>query len=195
MTKIARLVLALMLLPVMLPLVQAGTTFIGGVFNLAQVGGASITLGSKTSANSLPVVIASDQGAIAVTGTFFQGTQPVSFGQGNIFSVSLSSISSVVAQLGMPHSNNIPTQTAVGCTTSSGQLLAGNPNRVGLECDSDANNTDRVFLNYGTVAAANTMKRLELGASWQPPVVSTVAIQCLSASGTQNIRCIEYSAL
>lgn len=32
--------------------------------NLNQVGGAAITLGSKTSANSLPVVIASDQGAV-----------------------------------------------------------------------------------------------------------------------------------
>ncbi|HKT72604.1 MAG TPA: hypothetical protein VJQ47_06910 [Steroidobacteraceae bacterium] len=32
--------------------------------NLNQVGGSAITLGSKTSANSLPVVIASDQGAV-----------------------------------------------------------------------------------------------------------------------------------
>lgn len=36
------------------------------------------TLGSKVSASSTPVVIASDQASIPVTGTFFQGTQPVS---------------------------------------------------------------------------------------------------------------------
>jgi hypothetical protein len=35
-------------------------------------------LGSKVSASSLPVVIASDQGAVAVSGTFWQTTQPVS---------------------------------------------------------------------------------------------------------------------
>lgn len=35
-------------------------------------------LGSKTSANSVPVVIASDQGAVPVSGTFWQATQPVS---------------------------------------------------------------------------------------------------------------------
>lgn len=35
-------------------------------------------LGSKTSANSIPVVVASDQGAVAVSGTFWQTTQPVS---------------------------------------------------------------------------------------------------------------------
>jgi len=37
-----------------------------------------VTTGAKTSANSFPVVIASDQAALAVTGTFFQATQPVS---------------------------------------------------------------------------------------------------------------------
>src|SRR6185437_673191 len=37
-----------------------------------------VTAVAKTSANSFPVVIASDQAALAVTGTFFQATQPVS---------------------------------------------------------------------------------------------------------------------
>lgn len=46
--------------------------------NIAQVGSASISLGQKTSANSFPVVLPSDQGALAVTGTFWQATQPVS---------------------------------------------------------------------------------------------------------------------
>lgn len=46
--------------------------------NLGQVGGASITLGQKTMANSIPIAIASDQSALPVTGTFFQATQPVS---------------------------------------------------------------------------------------------------------------------
>lgn len=36
------------------------------------------TLGQKTSANSTPVVLSSDQSAIPVTGTFWQATQPVS---------------------------------------------------------------------------------------------------------------------
>jgi hypothetical protein len=36
------------------------------------------SLGQKTSTNSVPVVIASDQSSLAVTGTFFQSIQPVS---------------------------------------------------------------------------------------------------------------------
>lgn len=37
-----------------------------------------ILMGSQTGANSLAVVLASDQAALAVTGTFFQATQPIS---------------------------------------------------------------------------------------------------------------------
>lgn len=41
----------------------------GGNVNITEVGGASINLGSTTSANSFPVVIASDQAPIPITGT------------------------------------------------------------------------------------------------------------------------------
>lgn len=76
----------------------------GGNVNLTQVGGSSIAIGQATESASLPVVIASNQSAVpvsgsvtatqatgtnlhvvvdsapttAVTGTFFQATQPVS---------------------------------------------------------------------------------------------------------------------
>lgn len=46
--------------------------------NLTQVNGVAISLGQKTMANSLPIVIASDQTAVPVSGTFWQATQPVS---------------------------------------------------------------------------------------------------------------------
>lgn len=53
------------------------------VFQLDLGGSASgseilITAGHQTMAGSMPVVIASDQAPIPVTGTFFQSTQPVS---------------------------------------------------------------------------------------------------------------------
>ena len=46
--------------------------------NITQVGGANISEGQKAMAASVPVVVASDQTGIPVTGTFYQGTQPVS---------------------------------------------------------------------------------------------------------------------
>jgi hypothetical protein len=46
--------------------------------DIKTVAGTAITLGQKAMAASLPVVIASDQGAVPVSGTFWQSTQPVS---------------------------------------------------------------------------------------------------------------------
>jgi len=47
--------------------------------NIAQFGGTAVTLGSKLSVSSMPVVIASDQGAVPVSGTVaISGTVPVS---------------------------------------------------------------------------------------------------------------------
>ncbi len=51
-------------------LAVTGSGSSGGDVNITEVGGAAISLGQKTSANSFPVVIASDQSAIPVTGTF-----------------------------------------------------------------------------------------------------------------------------
>jgi hypothetical protein len=58
----------------------------GGVFRqvivLGSIGDASgetqLSAGQKTSANSIPIVIANDQSAVPVSGTFWQTTQPVS---------------------------------------------------------------------------------------------------------------------
>lgn len=46
--------------------------------NLNEVGGATFALGQTTMSASLPVTLASNQSALAVTGTFFQATQPIS---------------------------------------------------------------------------------------------------------------------
>lgn len=48
---------------------------------------ARLTFGQTTMANSIPVTIASNQSALAVTGTFFQATQPVS--NAGVFAVQL----------------------------------------------------------------------------------------------------------
>jgi len=46
--------------------------------DVTRVGGTAMTEGQKAMAASVPVVIASDQSALPVTGAFFQATQPVS---------------------------------------------------------------------------------------------------------------------
>lgn len=65
--------------------------------NLTKVGGTAITLGAKTSAASIPVVLASDEAALPVTGTFWQATQPIS---GTVTTTPPANASTNIAQVG-----------------------------------------------------------------------------------------------
>ena len=58
--------------------VQAVGSLLNATANLSLVGGSPLSLGQQLMAMSLPVTIASDQSPLAVTGTFWQATQPVS---------------------------------------------------------------------------------------------------------------------
>lgn len=212
MKKATRVLLALLVLPLLVEFVKANTNFAGGgvtitgtpTFTVAastvavtNVNGQSLNVAATLSAETTKVIgtvnVSAGQ-SIATTnaGTFaVQNNAATPAGTNNIGTVT----GSTITVSGMPKCGGVPVQTAVGCTTSSAQLIAGNANRCGLEIDADAapDNTDKVFLNYGSVSATNSMKRLELGASWQPPVISTVAVQCLAKSGTQNVRVVEYN--
>jgi hypothetical protein len=57
------------------------------VIVLGSIGDASgetqLSAGQKTSANSIPIVIASDQSIVPVSGTFWQTTQPISVADGS----------------------------------------------------------------------------------------------------------------
>lgn len=136
--------------------------------NITQIGGSALTLGSKTSANSIPVVIASDQGAVTVTGTVTANAQPM----------------------------QIPTvnQSSQSVTTSSTLLLAANANRFGIECVSLCTNNKPVFCSFGAAAAVTDSILIEACSSWQPPanISPTLAFRCISATTTQVIRCTEY---
>lgn len=72
------------------------------VENLTQVGGSALTLGQKTSAASIPVVISSDQSPIAVTGTIT--TSP----NVNVHDGTGVSISSTGSSLNVDVTNTIP---------------------------------------------------------------------------------------
>jgi hypothetical protein len=219
--KATRIVLALVVLPLLVGPLIAATSFIGNLVNIGQFGGTNVSLGSKTSASSIPVVIASDQAGFPVTnlGTFavqaaatlaaettkIIGTINVAAGQSiavtntGTFAVQAtlaagSTVSgSSVAVVGMGRAFGVPVQTQVTATASSGALVAGNANRVGIEIDAACSNTQNVFINWGSVAATSAMKFIAPCSSWQPPVSSTVAIQVISASGSQVVNVIEYN--
>lgn len=145
------------------------TAFQGGApwsQNLTQVGGSAIALGQATMAASLPVVIASNQTAIPVSGTVVAGP------------------------LTIPTVN----QSSQSVTTSSTQMFASNANRKGIECVSLCSNTRQVYCSFGAGAATTDSILIEACSSWQPPagLAPTGAFNCIAGVGTQVIRCAEY---
>lgn len=143
--------------------------------NTSQVGGNAVATGNGVATTGTQrVAIASDNTAFSVNVTLAAGTNDA--GQFGYVRLSTAAV------------------TNVGCTTTSGQLLASNTSRRGVECHSRCTNTDRTFINVGAPAATSTTWPLEACSSWQPPpgLVLTSAIQCLSNSGTQTLVCLEY---
>ena len=95
--------------------------------------------------------------------------------------------------VGAPLARNVPVQTSTAASTFSIQLLAGNANRVALECNTGCSNTDVLYTNWGTVSASTNSAPTPPCSSWQPPAVSTVAIQFIANTSTQTINCTEYN--
>jgi len=110
--------------------------------DLEDVGGSAVSLGSKTSANSIPVVIASDQGAVAVSqsGTWTVGLSAGSntVGKDDILGNGGATMAATIAQRTAPtngiaiigqFNTSLPTvsntNTAAIQIDSSGRLLVG----------------------------------------------------------------------
>lgn len=105
--------------------------------NLTAVGGASITLGQKTSANSVPVVIASDQSTIPVSGTV------------------------TVVQ---PTGTNLHTVTDTGSTTVvTGNVTVVQPTGTNLHVVVDSAPTTAITLPADTAPATQNITVVDTG--------------------------------
>jgi hypothetical protein len=100
------------------------------------IGGLPAALGQTNSAGSFPVVIANNQSAVPVTGTFFQGTQPVSLaslpalptGSNTIGTVNLGTIADVATQTTLAALNAKVTAVNTGAVVISAAIPAGSNN-------------------------------------------------------------------
>lgn len=110
-----------------------------GNVNILQVGGSNITLGQKTMANSLPVVIASDQSTINVNST---GSSTVTGNVGinglNAFETSQTVVGTTAIQLTIPAGTS-SVSIKVRTTTANDAVLVGNSNAVTNPIDGTGN--------------------------------------------------------
>lgn len=160
-----------------LPTGAATEATLGGVLTTTAFQARINTLGQKTMANSTPVVLASDQSAISVTGTFFQATQPVS-------------IAATVAVKELRSATGA--QTSVAGSASSVTLLASNANRLGASIYNDS--TAILYVRFqATASTSNFSVKLFPDDFYEVPFGYTGIIDGIWASATGNARVTEYT--
>jgi hypothetical protein len=105
---------------------------------------------------------------------------------GSALSVSLQG--STVAVVSTPLS---PIQSTVNCTGTSSVAKAANANRRLIEIRALKANTDDVYMGWGVTATTSGFPIEPSDTYWIE--TSTVAVNCISASGTQVLRVTEWS--
>jgi hypothetical protein len=165
--------------------------------NLSQVGGATITLGQTTMASSLPVVIASNQSALASNLSQVGGAS-IALGS----AVSASSLPVVIAsnQAAIPtyHSSATATTTATTVVAATTTILASNTARKGATIYNDA--TAHSHIKLGSGATTTDFTRVlaavatNVGGYYEVPFGYTGIITAyLGAAGTGSWRVTEIT--
>jgi hypothetical protein len=178
------------------------------------------TLGQKASAASAPVVIASDQAALSVTGTFYQATQPVSASalplpsgaatvaaQNTIATnqnATAAGTSATNAQAVQGVTGGVPLPTTIrsagtnrsaNVTTTASVLMAANTSRQGWKIKNDS--AVGIWINFdatATAAAGSGNILIPAGGylSSEPGFVETGAMSAIAVSSTAAITAREY---
>src|SRR4030088_238357 len=134
------------------------TTTPGGTqdVNLVKVAGSAVSLGQKTSALSIPVVLGSDQSALAVNGTFWQATQPVS---GTFFQAT-QPVSGTFWQATQPVSGAVSVSSIPAITFAAPQsvnaFVGTNGRTTPTSCDSIAAVNISTATTTAVIALSNT---------------------------------------
>ena len=134
--------------------------------NITQFAGTAVSVDAGTTdAGTQRIIIASDQSAIPVTGSF-----------------------------GVPTSASVSKSSVTLDGGVSREIFAANGSRNGWECRALTTNTDTIFLNLGAGAAVITDWPMEPGDYYTPTEILnyTGAIQAIELSGSQVIRCQEF---
>jgi len=170
----------------------------------AWLGSTAPTVGSKTSANSVPVVIASDQGAVAVTVSGVAtaanqttlGSQTTKINDGtNTANVKAASVSAVAADPALvvtPRQAGTATLSNVGASVTSVTLLAANVARIGATVYNDS--TALLYVKFGTTASTSSFTvRVASQGYYEVPFGYTGRIDGIWASANGSARVSEMT--
>ncbi len=165
----------------------------GSLFALAllllQAPASASVIGSPVNLTQVQGMNVSTSGVVDAPGTIrvYNVAPGGSSGGGSVYVAS-----GTISILGAPIARNVPVETSTSATTFSIQLLPPNAYRIALECSTSCTNTDVLYIGWGTIAASIASAPIPPCSSWQPPAVSTVALQFIANTSTQTINCTEY---
>lgn len=148
-------------------------------FNLAQwLGSTAPTVGQKTMANSVPVVLPSDQAAIPVS-------------QSGTWTVQPGNTANTTPWLVREMRNATSALTNVAASASNVTCLASNASRRKVVLYNDS--TSHVFVKFGATASATSFTyRLEGGMHLEEDTYTGI-IDCIWGSATGNARVTEIT--
>lgn len=110
-------------------------------------------------------------------------------GGASISSTSVTLGLSVQPVVAVPH-------IASGTCTSGGSLVlaVGQSGRKQIDCYTLSTNTDGIFLQWDGLATTSSPEEVLRSGNWHPPemVTSTTSLNCISRSGSQVVRCVDY---
>jgi hypothetical protein len=178
--------------------------------NISEYGGAATTLGSKVSASSIPVVVASDQGnvpvsqatASALNATVVQGTAA---NLNATVAIAAAQTLATVTTVGTVTTitNTVPTAeiasttstvTSVASSATNVTLLSSNSSRKNAMFYNDS--TQILYLKLGTTASSTSYTvQLVAGAYFELPIgkIYTGEIDGIWASANGNCRITELT--
>lgn len=119
-------------------------------------------------------------GTVAVTGTFFQGTQPVS-------------IAATVTTQATRSGAGASTQPSIATTAGGTTVLASNANRLGASVRNDGSNDVFMLLGSGTVSSTVYTTKMSPGAYFEVPYGYTGIITGIAVTAAVTLRVTEYT--
>lgn len=191
----------------------------GGAVNLTQVGGAAISLGQKTMANSLPVVLASDESTLPISAaslplpagaaTAALQTQPgVDIGDVTVNNAAGAAAvnvqdggNSLTVDGSVTVSGTITTKTALTAASpanasvgvASAQVVASNGSRKGLLFVNVSNN--RISFGVAASAVLDSGVTLYPGGTWEMDeyCFATGAVNAIASAASSSLAIQEFS--
>lgn len=145
--------------------------------NLTQVGGSAVTLGAKTSANSIPVVLASDEATLLVSGTVTAnaGTGSFTVAQATAANLNATVTGTVTTTPPANASTNVAQFGGTNVSTGTGTGGAGIP-RVTVSSDSFP----------ATQAVSGTVTANQGGAPWSENITQFGGVSLSTGTGASG---------